>query len=284
MKGVEGRKPTPPTGEHYVVSRGIRYNMKHGGTGGNTCEVMVVVSVGSECPAGVSVQPHVRDRALAERAFQTHGRLPSTVTGLHEEAAADLMARASLMLQRPTTDLVRLCLDVPGKQRSKQYYLNTIEEFLKHCKHPVGMYMLCIYIHILKGSGAAYIYTCKGNTILPAVLLLYMGHSEEGTGNWCFKDGTISFQEIFALYREHCHGKLMSIVTDCCYSGQWTIDCAKTLDSLGIPPCGHRAREQGILVKVLASCQPDQKAAEPCHSVEGVTVLDDEHWDLRLKS
>ena len=52
-------------------------------------------------------------------------------------------------------------------------------------------------------------------------------------------------------------------------------DCAKTLDRLGIPPCGHRAREQGILVKVLASCQPDQKAAEPCYSVEGVTVHKD---------
>ena len=67
----------------------------------------------------------------------------------------------------------------------------------------------------------------------------------------------------------------MSIITDCCYSGQWTIDCATTLDSLGISPCGHRAREQGILVKVFASCQPNQKAAEPCYSVEGVTVNDD---------
>ena len=113
------------------------------------------------------------------------------------------------------------------------------------------------------------------NTIFPAVFLVYLGHSEEGTGNWCFKDGTISFHEIFALYRKYCPGKSMAIMTDCCYSGQWTIDCAKTLDSLGIPPCGHRAREQGILVKVLASCQPDQKAAEPCYSVEGVTVADD---------
>ena len=141
MKGVEGRKPTPPTAEHFVVSRGIRYNMKYGGTGDNTCEVLVVVSVGSECPAGVSVQPRVRDPALTERAFQTHGHLPSTVTGLHEEAAADLMARANIELQDSTSDLVRLCLDVPGKQRSKQYYLNTIEEFLKHCKQPLGMYM-----------------------------------------------------------------------------------------------------------------------------------------------
>ena len=139
MKGVERRKPTPPTGEDIVVSRGIRYDMELGSTGGNTCEVMVVVSVGSECPAGVSVQSRVRDRALAERAFQTHGRLPSTVTGLHEEAAADLMARASFELQDSTSDVVRLCLDVPGKQRSKQYYLNTIEEFLKHCKQPLGM-------------------------------------------------------------------------------------------------------------------------------------------------
>ena len=139
MKGVEGRKPTPPTGDHRVMFRGIRYNMKRGAVGGNTGETMVVVSVGSECPAGISVQPRVRDRALAEKAFQIHGRLPSTVTGLHEEAAADLMAMASMYLQCPTVDVVRLCLDVPGKQRSKQYYLNTIEEFLKHCKQPVGM-------------------------------------------------------------------------------------------------------------------------------------------------
>ena len=52
-------------------------------------------------------------------------------------------------------------------------------------------------------------------------------------------------------------------------------DCAKTLDQLGIPPCGHRARERGVLIKVFASCQPDQKAAEPCYSVEGVTLSDD---------
>ena len=92
--------------------------------------------------------------------------------------------------------------------------------------------------------------------VLPAVLG-YLGHSEEGAGNWGFKDGTISFQEIFNLYRKHCPGKHISIITDCCYSGHWTIDCAKTLDSLGIPPCGRRARDQGILIN--ASCQPDRR-------------------------
>ena len=112
-------------------------------------------------------------------------------------------------------------------------------------------------------------------TIASPAGLYYLGHSEEGTGNWCFKDGTISFQEIFDLYRRHCPGKGLTIMSDCCYSGNWVRECAKTLDSLGIPPCGHRAREQGILIKVIASCQPDQKAAEPFYSVEGVTVNED---------
>ena len=122
-------------------------------------------------------------------------------------------------------------------------------------------------------------------TIASPAILVYLGHSEEGTGNWCFKDGTISFLEIFDLYRRHCPGKLLTVMSDCCYSGNWVRECAKTLDSLGIPPCGHRAREQGILIKVIASCQPDQKAAEPCYSVKGVTVNEDgtqTFWDKQL--
>ena len=51
-------------------------------------------------------------------------------------------------------------------------------------------------------------------------------------------------------------------------------ECARTLDMLGIPPCGHKAMERGIQIRVIASCQPDQKAAEPCYFVEGVTVED----------
>ena len=109
------------------------------GPGGNTSETLILVSVGSEFPSGVQVQPRVRSPALAERAVQTYGHLPPIVTELHEEAAADLIAKASMELQAPDTDLVRLCLDAPGKQRSKEYYLKTIEEFFKHCQQPVGM-------------------------------------------------------------------------------------------------------------------------------------------------
>ena len=263
MKGVERKQPTQPTGENYVWSRGIRYHMKLGAVGGNTYESLILVSVGSEFPAGVQVQPRVRNPALAKRAVQTYGHLPPIVTGLHEEAAADLMARASLELQSPDIDLVRLCLDVSGKQRSKEYYLQTVEEYLKHCQQPVGM------LHFIIGLSTWII-----SLLIPPAMLIYLGHSEVGTGNWCFKDGTISFQEIFDLYRRCSPGKALSIQSDCCYSGNWVRACAKTLDRLGIPPCGHRAKEQGILLKVFASCQPDQKATEPCHSVEGVTVSD----------
>ena len=114
--------------------------------------------------------------------------------------------------------------------------------------------------------------------ILSPAVLYYLGHSEAGTGNWCFKDGTISFQEVFDLYRRYYTAKMLLIHSDCCYSGNWVRECAKTLDRLGIPPCGHRAREQGILVRVYASCQPDQKATEPCYSVKSVTVLQRSAW------
>ena len=105
-------------------------------------------------------------------------------------------------------------------------------------------------------------------------LIQYIGHSEKGTGNWCFKTGTISFQEIFNLYRKNSACQRLSLISDCCYSGQWVRECAKTLDNLRIPPCGHRARENGALVKVFASCQPDEKASEPCYSIEAVKIRD----------
>ena len=140
MKGVEGKQPTPLTGKHRIVSRGILYNLKWGAIGGNTIEKMILVSVGSEFPASIKVQPCVPDSALADMAVKTYGHLPPMATelALHKEVAADLIVTASVELRATNVDLVRLCLDVPGKRRSKQYYLNTIEKFLKHCQKPVG--------------------------------------------------------------------------------------------------------------------------------------------------
>ena len=104
----------------------------------------------------------------------------------------------------------------------------------------------------------------------------YTGHSKQGTGDWCFKDGTISFQDIFDLYTTHFSGRLLTIVSDCCYSGKWVDVCAETLDSMGIPPCGHKARERGVMIKIAASCLPDQRAGDPCYSVEGVEFSEED--------
>ena len=46
--------------------------------------------------------------------------------------------------------------------------------------------------------------------------------------------GTISFQEAFNLYREYFSGRLLLIVSDCCYSGHWVEACAETLGSLPV--------------------------------------------------
>ena len=139
MNGALDKEPRTLAGGHYMDAGGFRYNTNHGSMGGNTIETMILVSVGSEFPVNVVVRPRIRNPALAEDAKQIYGALLFTVPGLHEEAAADLMATASHQLKAPNSTLVKLCLDVPMMQRSKQYYLNKIQEFLQHCKSRAGM-------------------------------------------------------------------------------------------------------------------------------------------------
>ena len=42
------------------------------------------------------------------------------------------------------------------------------------------------------------------------------------------------------------------------------------LDEQGVQPCGHKAREKGIIIKMLASCKPNQIPTEYCYLVSGV--------------
>ena len=59
---------------------------------------------------------------------------------------------------------------------------------------------------------------------------------------------------------DHFRGKRLSIVSDCSYSGKWVRDCAKKLDEIGIPSCGHHTREQKILLKIYTACEENQEA------------------------
>ena len=135
MNGALDKQLRVPDGDDYVEGGGFRYYAKYGDMGGNTGEVLILVSVGDEFPA---VKKRKRNPTLAEKATNLFGSLPSIVPGLHEEAAADLMATASVQMKSPNVEVVQLLLDVPMMQRSKQYYLKKIEEFFQSCVEPVG--------------------------------------------------------------------------------------------------------------------------------------------------
>ena len=95
-------------------------------------------------------------------------------------------------------------------------------------------------------------------------MLCYIGPGKEGTGDWCFSDGFISFNEIMGLYmiNQYFRGKVLTIVSDCSYSGSWVREAMAFMDEQGVGPCGHIAREKSILIKVFASCLDDEIPAE----------------------
>ena len=57
--------------------------------------------------------------------------------------------------------------------------------------------------------------------------LYYTGHGGTNTGNWCFKDGTVSLDEILETVKPY---KLyaLSIYSDCCYAGNWAVKLKST--------------------------------------------------------
>ena len=138
MNGAVDKQLRAPVGDEFVEVRGLRYDKEYGSVGGNTGDIMILISSGDEYPANLVVSRRIRNPSLAEKATKTFGPLPSIVPGLHTEAAADLMATASTSMRSSAGSVVQLLLDVPSMQRSKQYYLNKIESFLKNCQEPVG--------------------------------------------------------------------------------------------------------------------------------------------------
>ena len=108
----------------------------------------------------------------------------------------------------------------------------------------------------------------------PIVIIYYTGHGEKNTGNWCFKDGVITFNDVFDLYKEHFRAKQLTIISDCSYSGNWITECADCLDKMGIPSCGHQAIKSNILLSVIASCQPNEEATSLCYVNEAVEYIE----------
>ena len=107
-------------------------------------------------------------------------------------------------------------------------------------------------------------------------LIYYTGHGEKDTGNWCFEDGVISFNDIFELYMMHFRGKTLQIVSDCSYSGKWIHDCGKKLDEYGILSCGHKTREQRMQLKIFTSCLPHEEATLLTYSKKGIRYSEED--------
>ena len=97
------------------------------------------------------------------------------------------------------------------------------------------------------------------------------------TGNWCFKDGVITLENILDLYKEHFRGRMLTLVCDCCYAGQWVHRCIEIMNNLGIGACGHKAKDAGFLVKIFSSCCPTQVAYDTCYSTQSVYVDPSKH-------
>ena len=96
------------------------------------------------------------------------------------------------------------------------------------------------------------------------MILYYIGPGKNETGDWCFSDGFISFREIMDIYmtNQHFKEKLLTIISDCSYSGSWIRDSMAFLDEQGVGPCGHAAKEKGIFVKLFTSCQANEIPTE----------------------
>ena len=104
-------------------------------------------------------------------------------------------------------------------------------------------------------------------------MLYYIGAGRRGTGDWCFEDGFIIFRDIAQLYLKASHnfkGRVLTVVSDCSYSGCWVRDCMEFLDEQGVQPCGHKAREKGMIIKILATCTSKEIPTQYCHCVSGM--------------
>lgn len=110
-----------------------------------------------------------------------------------------------------------------------------------------------------------------------AAVLYFTGFSQKGTGNWCFQDGVISLEEGLELYQKFFKHRMLYIISDCSFSGQWVVQAVEFLDRLGIHPCGHHCLSQGLLLKVWATCRCWERA-KMLHGVREMMSISEDRF------
>lgn len=102
-----------------------------------------------------------------------------------------------------------------------------------------------------------------------SVDLYYIGAGRKDTGDWCFEDGFITFRDLMDLYLQYMRGRVLGINSDCSHSGSWVDQSQAFMDEQGVKPCGHSAREKGMLVVVYPSCLSYQVPRKLAFSING---------------
>jgi len=91
-------------------------------------------------------------------------------------------------------------------------------------------------------------------------MIWYFGPSRIFTGDWCFKYGFVTMEQIRQIYDEYFSGKVMTVVTDCNYSGSWVKSWMSYLEKRCIQPCQHSSRRNKTYLSFISSCGEYEKA------------------------
>ena len=158
----QGRVATTHHTSIFQPSGDLLFDTEYGGFLARS-DCMFIASVGSEHPAGVKVEHKPSDTIRAQRALKTHIRLPHTVTRLPQGTEVDLIVVSSIMRCHPRHELVSLNLDLPGREHSRDYYLQEMEKLMKECEKPGGeAFFICILKHTatLASFSIGTVYVC----------------------------------------------------------------------------------------------------------------------------
>ena len=138
QKKPEGKPPTPKKPKVQELPQEPHQFSAIQGTFVTSSDCMLIASVGTERSPGTKVACKLSDNDRAQRALKVHGRLPPTPIKLPVGTEVDLVIVSRLIREHPRKKLVSLRLDIPGRERSRDYYLQEMEKFLKECEKPGG--------------------------------------------------------------------------------------------------------------------------------------------------
>ena len=216
---------------------------------GGERDVFILGSIGD------SQSPDVVSQCSVVLTKEDQGKLANQ--GVPQECRDDLSIMKARVGLDDTYELVGVEVSKSGKELSCNFVLKCLAELMEKTNKPGGRFSYSWpFLHLVPFA--------------ITVLIYYFGNGKRNTGDWCFKDGFITFRDIASLYQRFFCGGVLTIITDCSHSGCWVKDCTRYLDEQGVKPCGHSANANEVLLKVYASCRPGDVAATPCFSVQGV--------------